>query len=182
MTRSKVRLGVRRYAVVAGFLAFAALGTYAQSEVDPDHFASPNTESIPQPKPAPNSQAGATQYEGKVTLPYSVQCNGKNLPPGEYSVSFRSDGKVGQGVLKSRNQSVGIVGRVRQQSRKLDGDALIVEKTRSARILSVIQAAELEFVLEAKQSEKNASSGKNGSIEKLPLLAVITSPRTTGQP
>lgn len=97
----------------------------------------------------PDNQSGANQYEGRFRLPYAVECGAKSPPPGEYPFYFRSDGKVGQVVMKSKNQTVGIVGIVQRQARKAGRDALMVRTKRSTRTLSVIRAAELEFVLDA---------------------------------
>lgn len=166
----------RRFAGVVGIFLFVSLGAYAQSEIDPDHFDSPNTEPIPQPKVTANSQSRETQFDGKFTLPYTVQCGGKSLPPGKYSFFFRSDGKVGQGVMKSKNQTVGILGVVHRQARKTGRDALIVENKRSTRTLSVIQVAELDFVLDAKPEMNNASNNKSSRSESLPVTVVHKSP------
>jgi hypothetical protein len=84
-------------------MALGDAGAYAQAEIDPDHFDSPNTEPFDQPKT--QSQAPATRYDGNFSLPYAVQCSGKQSAAGKYSVSLRSDGIVGHGVLKSKVNS-----------------------------------------------------------------------------
>jgi hypothetical protein len=173
---------IRAFAYAMELLVLGASVAYAQSEIDPDHFDSPNTEPFAQPKLTPNSQSGETRYDGKFTLPYTVQCSGKSLPPGKYSFSFRSDGKVGQGVMKSKDQTVEIVGTVHRQARKAGRDALIVENQRSTRMLAVIQVAELDLVLDAKREMNHASSNKPGRIESLPVMVVRKDSRTTGNP
>ena len=60
----------------------------AQAEIDPDHFDSANTEPVRQ-------LVRVIRYDDTFSLPYSVRCNGKQLAPGKYSISLRSDGKVG---------------------------------------------------------------------------------------
>ena len=82
--------------ILAGLIALSALGgppSCAQSEIDPDHFESPNVEPFEKAKSNANSEAMTLRYEGKFSLPYEVQCNGRRLPPGRYSVSVRSDEK-----------------------------------------------------------------------------------------
>ena len=85
-------------------MALGGAGAYAQAEIDQDHFDSLNTEPFGQPKS--QSQEHATRYDGNFSLPYAVQCSGRQLAPGKYSVSLRSDGKVGHEVLKSKSQSI----------------------------------------------------------------------------
>jgi hypothetical protein len=89
-------------------MALAGAGAYAQAEIDPDHFDSPNTEPFDQPKT--QSQTHATRYDGNYSLPYAVQCSGKQLALAKYSVSLHSNGKVGHGVLKSKSQFIKIAG------------------------------------------------------------------------
>ena len=164
----KMPASLRRFAGTVGIFVLTSLGAYAQSEVDPDHFDSPNTEPIPQPKLTPTPPSSETRYDGKFTLPYEVQCNGRSLPPGRYSFSFRSDGKLGQGALKWKDRTLEIAGIVRQKARKTRHDALIVESNRSARTLSLIRLADFEFVLDVKREMNNAPS----RIESLPVTAV----------
>jgi|SRR5580692_1001762 hypothetical protein len=128
---------LRRFAGTVGIVVLASLGVYARSEVDPDHLDSPTTEPIPQPKLPPTPPSSETRYNGKFTLPYAVQCNGRSLLPGRYSFSFRSDETLGPGALKWKDRTLEIAGIVRQKARKTGHDALIVENRRSARTLSL---------------------------------------------
>src|SRR5579863_2613761 len=80
---------------------------YAQFEIDPDHFDTP----------AESTPALKTHYEGKFTLPYTVQCHGRSLPPGKYSVSLDSDGRTGQATLLGKGQAITIQGIAKRQSR-----------------------------------------------------------------
>jgi hypothetical protein len=97
-------------------MALGSAGAYAQAEIDQGHFDSPNTEPFDPPKT--QSQAHATRYDGNFSLPYAVQCSGKQLAPGKYSVSLRSDGKVDHGVLKSKSQFIEITSVVHLQGSK----------------------------------------------------------------
>lgn len=170
MTAARVLAFVWQIAMVFGIVAFGGVVAHAQSEVDPDHFDSPNTEPVRQPKLAPETKAVTTHYNGKFTLPYIVQCNGKSLPPGEYSFSLHWDGKTAQAIVNSKDQSVGIVGIVHQLPRKARRDALIVENKRNSRTLSIIRVAELDFVLAPQQQVGSASNAKHGVIESLPVI------------
>jgi hypothetical protein len=130
-----------------GFAVLAAPALYAQADVNPDHFEGANIE--PFDKPAKTqTEVAAIHYNGKVTLPYPVQCSGKKLSPGKYSVSLRSDGKTFQATLKQKHQAIGIVGVVHKQDYKYGGNALLVELKGKTRELSAIQVAELNMVFE----------------------------------
>lgn len=98
--------------VCLGLLGSVILGpsyAYAQSEIDPDHFDSRNTEPIPQPR-ITESKVTETRYDRTFSLPYIVLCNGKKLPRGKYSISLRSDGHIGQATLHQKGHDIEIAG------------------------------------------------------------------------
>ena len=159
--------------ILAGWVGLAALGgpsARAQSEIDPDHFESSNVEPFERAKINTSSEARAMHYDGKFTLPYTVQCRGKSLPPGRYSVSLHSDGKIGQATLKQRGRAIGIPGVVHKQAHKYGSDTLVVvELNGKTRRLSAIQVAELDLVFEPKLPIESLSDRKPRRFEKLPL-------------
>jgi hypothetical protein len=126
---------------LSGLIAIGAPSARAQSEVDPDHFESPNVESFERAKINTSRGAMAIRYDGKFTLPYTVQCSGKSLPPGRYSVSLHSDGKVGHATLNQGGKTTAIAGVINKQGRKRGDDALLVERNGNTRRLSAIQVA-----------------------------------------
>jgi len=149
-------------------MALGGTAAYAQAEIDPDHFDSPNTEPLDQPK-TPQNQVSASRYDGNFSLPYAVQCSGKQLAPGKYSVSLRSDGKVGHGVLKSKSQFIEITSVVHPQGFKRD--VVVVGSKGKVRTLSAIQILGVNFVFEI--FKRGASSSSNNEyIETLPLTLV----------
>lgn len=121
-------------------MALGGAGAYAQAE---DHFDSPNTEPFDQPKT--QSQEHATRYGGNFSLPYAVQCRGKQLAPGKYSVSLRSDGKVDHGVLKSKSQFIEITSVVHPQGSKRGADVVVVGSNGKVRTLSAYPSRGREF-------------------------------------
>ena len=129
--------------VFVGVAALSGSPARAQSEIDPDHFDSPNTESFEKAKPNPSSEAVTIRYEGEFSLPYTVQCNGKGLTPGKYSVSLRSDGEVGQAILNLGRRAIPIPGVVRKQANERRTDAIVVEVDGRTRKLSAIHVGEL---------------------------------------
>jgi len=156
--------------IIVGLAGFAVLGTfpaYAQSEVAPDHFESQTVEPFGKANP---SQASFIRYDGRFRLPYAVQCNGKSLRPGKYSVSLRSDGQVGRAMLNQKGLAIGIMGVIRNQTQKSGDGALIIEHTGKVRRLSVIQVAGLDLVFDPEIQLKSASGNKTQRIERLTLF------------
>jgi hypothetical protein len=157
--------------IFAGLTALSVLGgrpARAQSEIDPGPFGSPNVEPLEKANSNASSEAMTVRYEGKFSLPYEVQCNGRRLPPGRYSVSVRSGGEVGQATLNQKDKTIRILGIVQKQTHKR-GDALIVELRGKARTLSAIQVAELDLVFDSELKIENSPNGNPRRIEKLRL-------------
>lgn len=169
----KTTLAIRLLVVLLGFAAAAAPRGYAQSEIDPDHFDSPNTEGFPQPKTKPDvgAETGKGRFRGQFTLPYSVRCAGKRLPRGNYSFSLRSDGKIGRATLNQKGQSMQVTGVVRAPADSREQNVLFVECRGNTRRLSAIHVAELDVVLDPPGEQMESSSpGEPSRIEKLPLF------------
>lgn len=153
-----------------GLVALGGSCAYAQSEIDPDHFESLNTEPFSQPKPNANSQVAETRYEGRFALPYPLLCGGNRLAPGTYTISLRSDGKVGQAILNLKGQAIGIAGVVHQQAHKRDNNALIVERKGKIRTLSFIHVAGSDFIFDPIRQIEISAKSKMERFERLPLM------------
>jgi hypothetical protein len=114
---------VRTTKILIALASFVALGSraYAQFEVDPDpdHFEATEVVRAEQAKTNTGQLKGA-RYEGKFTLPYSLQCGGRSLPPGAYSVSLSSDGSA-QLTLIRKGQIITIAESTPEQSAIPDG-------------------------------------------------------------
>jgi hypothetical protein len=170
-----VKYGGRVVAIFVGLVASAILGAscaQAQSEVDPDHFDSPNTEPMPQPKAPANTRIDTIRYEGQFTLPHEVRCNGISLLPGKYSVSLRSNGKVGQATLNRKGYATEIAGIVETQSAKRRNE-VIVENNGKGRALSVIRVSGFDFVFDPKHSVDPAPDSKGAPVEKVVLTMIV---------
>ena len=167
----KTVLVIRLLVVLTGFVAFATPRAYAQSEVDPDHFGSPSTEPIPQSKAKAGvaGEMGKVRFAGKVTLPYTVQCAGKRLPPRTYSLSLHSDGKTGRAMLNQQSQTIEIAGVVRIPVDNRARNELFVECIGKTHRLSAIHVAELDLVFDPNRQVEPGSNGKPRRIERLPL-------------
>jgi hypothetical protein len=144
---------------------------YAQSEIDPDHFDSPNTEPIPQTRTV-DSKVRVTWYNGTFSLPYSVLCNGKKLAPGKYSISLRSDGTVGQATLNQKGHAIEISRVVQTGAPKQRDEVVVEENNKNGRTLSLVRVSGFDFVFDPKHSADPSSGGKPTHAEKLPLTVV----------
>lgn len=156
--------------ILAGWVGLAAFGgslAWAQSEVAPDHFELSNVEPFDKPKTNASGEVKAISYDGKFTLPYTVQCSGKSLPPGKYSVSLHSDGKIAKAILMQRGRAIGIPGVVRKQEQESGSNALVVELNGKTRRLKAIQVAQLVF--EPKPLMESSPDSKSRRFEKLLL-------------
>ena len=131
---------------------------FAQFEIDPDHFDTP-AESI---------QTTKMHYEGKFTLPYTVQCHGQSLPPGKYSVSLDSDGRTGQVTLLRKGQAVRIQG-VAQRQNYPSRSVFVVERGGGLAQLSMIHAAQIDLKFDGLREHKVGDRKKR--FEKLLLIS-----------
>ena len=164
-------------AALSGLIALGSPPARAQFEIEPDHFEAPNTEPFGKVKTDPSSNVGTIRYDGKFRLAHTVQCNGKSLRPGRYSVSLRYDGKVARATLNRDGQTIGIGGVVHKHAHRQGNDALLVELQGTTRRLSAIQVAKLDFVLDPEPQIKNATHGEAGRLERLPLTETVRVPQ-----
>jgi len=108
---------------LSGLLPLGAAPARAQFEIDPDHFESPNVEPFDKVPTDARSDVGKIRYDGKFRLAYTVECNGKSLRPGRYSLSLRYDGKVARATLNQDGQTIGVGGVVHRQVQGQRNDA-----------------------------------------------------------
>lgn len=160
---------VKIYVALASFAIVGVPCAYAQAEVNPDQFESPNTESFVKAKTAAATEAASVSLEGKFSLPYSVQCNGKSLSPGEYLLSLRSDGRTAQITLNREGQAMKFEGLTQKSAPNRRPDALVVERSGNSRQLSVIQVAQMDLILGPDPGLAHRMDGKPKTVEKLPL-------------
>jgi hypothetical protein len=142
---------------------FGPSRAHAQAEIDPDHFDSPNAQSIPQL---------VKLLDGTFSLPYSVLCNGKKLAPGKYSISFRFDGKVGQAILNHEGHTIEIAPVVQSKARKQRDEVVVVENNQTGRTLSVVRVSGFNLVFDPKYSE-DPPGGSPEPAKKLLLKVII---------
>jgi hypothetical protein len=168
----KVASVIRILACSIGLAAVGASGAYAQSEIDPDHFESPSVEPFDTAEASASGDAGDNHYDGKFSLPYAVQRNGKSLRSGKYSVSLHSSGKVSQAILNHKGEAVGVAGLIPKQERKRGNDALVVKQNGKTHRLSAIQVAELKLVFDRALQVESSSGNTPTRTERLPLTVM----------
>ena len=167
-TTQSVKYGAWAIAVFVGLLGSVMLGpsgAYAQAEIDPDHFDSPNAQPIPQ-------LVRLLRYDGTFSLPYSVLCNGKKLAPGKYSISLRFGGKVGRATLNQKNHAIEIAPVVQMEAPKQRDETIVVENSQTGRTLSVIRVSGFDFVFNAKHSA-DPSDDSPARRKTLPLKVIV---------
>jgi hypothetical protein len=164
----RLLLFIKVAASLLGLVVFGILPVYAQAEIDPDHFDSPTTKPLEKGKPDTTPEAAPVQYNATFTLPYSVQCNGKNLAPGTYSLSVRHDGKQGKATLHREDQAIEVVGVVQKQPHNHRNTAVIVEVSEKSRRLSAIQMTQADLVL-----DPDTPGNKPKQVDRLPLKEAL---------
>jgi hypothetical protein len=160
------------FAIPAALLFLAALGgrgAYAQQEIDPEHFDSPTTETIPQPRTA---DVRVLRYRGTFSLPYSVLCSGQKLGPGKYSISVRSDGKVGQATLNQKGHAIEIAGVVHTEAAHEPAEVVVVENYKHGRTLWLVRAGGYALLFDPEHTGDHSRDGVPASAEKLPLSVI----------
>jgi hypothetical protein len=162
---------IRIFAGVAALLVVWSSGARAQSEVNPDQFDALNTEHFPQPKVKESAVVVTEQrFSGTFMLPYTLECAGKRLLAGHYSLSLRADGKTGRVTLNQKAQRIEIAGIVQKQARNPGPSALYVGLSGNARRLLAVHLAELDLVFDVDQQIRQSTGGKPARVEKLALL------------
>jgi hypothetical protein len=156
------------FAAALAFICVLAPAARAQADAmpDPDEypFSAPQTTAA-QPMQVASAKATKTDFEGKVSLPYGVQCGAKNLKPGQYSVSVKSEGTSRVVTLRGAGQDMTM--RVQEVSahRVASQNALLVRKSSDGRKLEAVYVQELNATLYFNA----ASSDGPARMERLPI-------------
>ena len=167
---------MRFVAACAGLAFLVTLGTlraYGQAEVDPDHYGTSEAVASQPTKTNTAHRAAQVHYEGSFLLPHSLQCDGRHLAPGKYSLSLSSDGKTTQLMLNRQGQVVRVQGITQQRSRNHEQNSLIVKRSGMTNRLAMIHLADFDFFV-GPPPKLEQTSRVTGSIEKLPLILTDT--------
>jgi len=148
----KFKTVVKTSALIAslGFVSLLPTQVRAQAEVAPDQFPS-----LPAEWNAPK-----VAFAGKLSLPYGVQCSGKNLKPGQYAVSVKSEGASRTVTISGTGASVNMRARLVPANRGPKGSALLVRKSDAGHKLEGIYVAALNATLYVENSQNLGVMGR----------------------
>ncbi len=156
--------------VVKASMLTAALGlacllpatARAQADVMPDEFAF-SAEETTAAQPVAAIQATAN-FEGKISLPYGVNCAGKNLRPGEYMVSVKSEGSARVVTIHGAGASVNMHAREVRVNQAASHSALLVRKSGQGHKVEAVYVEGLGATLYLDTNTKGSTS-----VERLPI-------------
>jgi hypothetical protein len=144
--------------------------THAQAEVSPDIYAIDNSVPIPQPQVtlAANTQQ-ATEFQGNISLPYQVQCSGKKLAAGQYTVAVKTEGAKKTVVLHKDGNDVKLAVRQIAPASKADRSALLVQSAGQTRMLEAVYVASMNAILYLDHDWKLSLLDRMQAAERLPI-------------
>lgn len=151
---------------VLGFACLLPARVYAQVDAmpDTDFNEGPNMERIGAPTvPVASARETKADFAGRFSLPYDMQCGGKNLKPGQYSLSVKSEGTSRVVTIHGVAANVNIQVREVPANRGASHSALLVRKSNEGRKLEGVYVAELNATLYL------APNTSQGVMEQLPV-------------
>jgi hypothetical protein len=156
------------FAATVGFVSMLAPAARAQADAmpNPDEFPFSAPEATAaQPVQIAAAKAANADFAGKVSLPFNVHCGAKNLKPGQYLLSVKSQGTSRVVTLQSAGQNMTM--RVREVSahRGASQSALLVRKSAEGRRLEAVYVEGLNATLYL----NTPSDGTYVGMEQLPI-------------
>ena len=156
-----------------GLMAFLATPCQAQSEVAPDIYYPNGIVGVtPQPQKILPRQdkKQAADFQGRFTLPYELQCAGRVLASGDYSLSLHSVGANRMVTVRGKGGIMRIRPRVVSEHTTAGQSMLLVLQTRELRVLKAIYLEELRLVLYFEPDGKQQLASKPDYTERVPVL------------
>lgn len=156
------------FAATLGFISMMAPAARAQADAmpNPDEFPfeAPDATTA-QPVQIAAAKVANADFEAKVSLPFNVKCGAKNLKPGRYVLSVKSQGTDQVLTLNGSGQNMTM--RVHEVSahRGTSQSALLVRKSSDGRRLEAVYVAGLNATLYLNTS----SDVPHARMEKLPI-------------
>jgi hypothetical protein len=141
--------------------------THAQAEVSPDVFAMDNAAPIGQPVVA--AQAQPAEFQGQISLPYQLQCNGKKLAAGQYMVSVKTEGANKTVVLHKDGNEVRLAVKLIEPASKTGKSALLVQSAGEKRMLEAVYVASMDAILYLDHDWKLSLLDRMQNAERLPI-------------
>jgi hypothetical protein len=153
-------------AVALGFACLLPATARAQSEVMPDTFAfSAEETTAAQPVQHAAAKIAKADFEGKVSLPYDVRCEGRNLKAGQYLVSVKSEGTSRMVTLHGSGQNVNVQVHEVPANRAASRSVLMVRKAGDGRSVEAVYVKALNTTLYLDSS----LNGSHVGMDRLPI-------------
>jgi hypothetical protein len=150
--------------------------SWAQAEIDPDHFEITNDESVPQVQTNAMPSRNVDNFHGNFTLPFTVRYAGLTLLPGTYSLSVRSLGQENVVTLIPDGDAVRIQPvqtRVSSLPSIAGPSALILERAGQQHVLTAIRLKESGITLNLQAVPRRTASV---DTELVPILSAAHKP------
>lgn len=142
----------------------ATLHAQADTAPDPDFFQISNTETATvQTARVAGTKEVKADFAGKVSLPYDVECSGKNLKAGQYLLSVKSQGTTRVVTIHGDGANVNIQAHVVPANGAASHSALLVRKSGEERKLEGVYVEALNATL---YLETNT---RQGVTQRLPI-------------
>jgi hypothetical protein len=156
------------FAATLGFVSMLAPAARAQADAMPNAdefpFEAPQATAT-QPAHLTTVKLASADFEGKVSLPFDVQCGATNLKAGQYLLSVKSQGTSRVVTLHGANQNMTM--RVHQVSanRGASQSALLLRKSSEGRRLEAVYVEGLNATFYLNTN----SDGAHVGMEQLPI-------------
>src|ERR1700679_3265450 len=127
----------------------------------PDSYAfSAEETAAVQPLQSAGAAIAKADFEGRVSLPYDVKCEGKNLKAGQYFVSVKSEGENRVVTLHGSGQNVNVRVHEVPANRAASQSVLMVRKAGDGRSVEALYVKALTTTLYLDSSLKCRPVGK----------------------
>jgi hypothetical protein len=144
----------------------------AQSEASPDVYDVASQE--PEPAPAAKATAarhprGKSDFGGQFVLPYEVQCAGRKLAAGRYSLAVDGHGRTPTVSLTRAGETLLIPAKAVFPSSRRGGSAVVVWRAGSERKIEAVYVDKLRLVFYLDSERFFEMTGSNPDIDRLPI-------------
>lgn len=175
----KTNWPIRKATLLKGSLVLAWIGVAcafpgqygAQSEVSPDIHDVASEKPTPQPAAQASTAASPrrrTEFGGQFILPYDVQCAGRKLAAGRYSLTVDGHGRTQTVSLTRAGETLLLPAKAVFPSARRGGSAVMVRRTGAERKLEAVYVEKMRLVLYL-DSERFFEMPGNPDIDRLPI-------------
>jgi hypothetical protein len=154
-----------------GLASLLAVPCHAQAEVAPDFYDVVSPAAVAQSiQPVANIQQQADpQFHGSFTLAHVVECSGKTLPAGKYSVALQSGETERFVTLRHNGKSIKLEARVLSPYSAPGQSALLVSRGERSRTLEAIYVQKLNVILYFRPDGMNYVAVNPMRAERVPI-------------